>query len=349
MSELNQTGAFDTICDRRGMGNTVARGTVCKKSLTLSNMLMPYPRRINPFAREAEAAVERFAATHGIKLPHFRARSSMSAYLFPNATLERLVTTGKVFALSWFIDEVADAFTLEQRASLANVDHRIAENNLPHLVELAPILQTGVISSPSPTMLERATKEIADDLASAPLYWRERFAGLVGEYLALTVVSKDQQIGSIVSYIPSRLHDSGMLFTCAMAEFASGCFLSDRLYNDPVVWSMIEAVSKVGSLSNDLFSYDRERREQTRFNLLGILLSESPFDEAVDRSIRIINQSIQSFMDARTLIPSEAIGFSVALEAFIAASWYWQMDTTRYRSANSSFKELRVSTSPYLR
>jgi hypothetical protein len=348
MSELNQTGAFDTAYDQRAMGNAVARGTVCKKSLALSNILMPYPRRINPLAREAEAAVERFAATYGIKLPHFKTRSSMSAYLFPNATLERLIPTGKVFALSWFIDEIADAFTPEQRASLANVDYRIAENNLPRLVELGPILQTGVISSPSPTMLERATKEIADDLAGAPLYWRERFARLVSEYLALTVVSKNQQIGSVISYIPFRLHDSGMLFTCALAEFASDCFLPDRVYNNPVVWSMIEAVSKVGSLSNDLFSYDREKLEQTRFNLLEILLSESPFDEAVDRSIRIINQSIQSFMDAKTLIPSSAVGFSVALEAFIAASWYWQIDTTRYRSINSSFKELQALASPYL-
>ena len=348
MSELNQTGMFDTTYDRKAMRNAVAHGTVCKKSLTLSNMLMPYPRRINPFAGEAEAAVERFAAAYRIKLPHFKTRSSMCAYLFPNATLEKLVTTGKIFALSWFIDEIADAFTLEQRASLANVDYRIAENNLPRLVELAPILQTGVIFSPAPTMLERATKEIADDLASAPLYWRERFARLVGEYLALTVVSKDQQISSVVSYIPFRLRDSGMLFTCAMAEFASGCFLPDRVYNNPVVWSMIEAVSKVGSLSNDLFSYDRERREQTRFNLLEILLSESPFEEAVDRSIRIINQSVQSFMDAKALIPNDAVGFSVALEAFIAASWYWQIDTPRYRSIDSSFAELRVSPSPYL-
>ena len=338
----------DETYKRRTRGNNVVYNTAYEKNLTLSDMLVPYPKRMNPFAKEAGAAVERFAATYGIKLSHFKTRSSMNDALFPKVTLERLIVTGKVFALSWFIDEISDATTPEQRASLADVDYRIAENNLSRLVELAPILQTGVIFSSTPTKLEKATKEIADDLAVAPLYWRERFARLVSEYLDLTVVTKDQRIGTITSYIPLRLCDSGMLFTCALAEFASNCYLPDRLYNDPIVWSMIEAVSKAGALSNDLFSYDRERREQTEFNLLEILLSESPFDEAVDRSIRIINQSIQSFMDAKSLIPSDAVGLSVALEAFIAAFWHWQMDTKRYRSIHSPFKELRISTPFYL-
>lgn len=321
--------------------------TPSERALTLSDMLVPYTRAVNPDAQAVEKRVEAFAAQHGIKLPGFEERNSMNAYLYPRAASERLVVTGKILAVSWFIDDMSDRIANSSPTSLhpfAVID-TINRKTLEALVKpLAHILRTGD-RPPSPTHLEQAVLEVARDFAAAnaPDEWRQRFARLFQDYMVITVKSKHWQIADLDTYVEQRIVDSGMLFACALAEFAQGSFLSDALYRHPIVQELTTEISKVGALSNDLFSFQREQRlEGKSFNLLSLLLAQSAsFDQAVHAALSYINESIRRFEAAKAQAPLEARSYATTLAAFIPASWYWQQETARYRSPDSPFPELR--------
>jgi hypothetical protein len=315
--------------------------------LTLSDMLVPYAKAVNPYARVVEKRVEAFAVQHGIKLPGFEERNSMNAYLYPLAAPGRLVVTGKILAVSWFIDDISDRIASSSPAPLqpfAAIDSLNCKA-LEVLVEpLEHILRTG--EQPlSPTPLEQAVLDVACDFAAAdtPDEWRQRFARLFQEYLVTTIKSKHWKITDLDTYVEQRIVDSGMLFACALAEFAQCAFLSDALYMHPIVQELTTEISKVGALSNDLFSFQREQRlEGKSFNLLSVLLAQSAsFDQAVHTALSYINESVHRFEAAKAQTPMEAQAYAATLTAFIPASWYWQQETLRYRSPDSPFPELR--------
>src|SRR5690606_29339833 len=85
----------------------VTRGSMYQKKLrSLSDLEVIGPVQIHPQAEEAERRIEQYCHQLGIRLPHFDEYTTMSSYLFPHASVERLVVIDVLTNLLYYIDDI---------------------------------------------------------------------------------------------------------------------------------------------------------------------------------------------------------------------------------------------------
>src|SRR5439155_18895184 len=130
-------------------------------SLSISRiMVMGEPQR-NLLAPQAEAIMRDFSQKWNVQLPNFEQHCTMSAFLFPTASLERLATVGKFNCLSFYIDDSAAGHTLN-KANEVPTDSLTETLKQGELASLGFIFRTGQLP-PAPTNLQRAWYEVRQE------------------------------------------------------------------------------------------------------------------------------------------------------------------------------------------
>ena len=319
--------------------------------LTLSDIHTIAPIQVNPNAEIAERIIEQLCRDTGIWLPQLEDYTTMSSYLYPKTSTERLIAMGLANNFLFFIDDVYDR-------------HKKQNPNVEQEVYMRKVFDNCINIMLDGT--EPEDDHVVYD-ASFELYrrfsplttraWLKRLLFSLLKHLKSSTYTLDdiieQEQDTVEQYIKLRVLDSGMDPTIDFIEFAWDIHLPDKVLNHPFLQEARARVSRIGALANDLFSYSKEvQAHGSRFNLVPMLMDARglSFDEAVHQSVSLINECINNFMKSEQQIPvwsDEKINHMVrlymeGLRDEIVATWHWQMSTNRYRSPDSPFPELRT-------
>lgn len=161
---------------------------------------------------------------------------------------------------------------------------------------------------------------------------------------------------SIEEYMAHKLINCGMTHTILLLELATGDFLSRELHALPLIHSLKQHCIYVGSLLNEITSYEKEVFQERSGNLLLVVMLKQrcSLREATqyvariaqanaDAVIRLAEQASVEFAghDQQRLLQRYVNGIA----QLSSACWYWQIEgTTRYRSASSPFAELKTAS-----
>jgi hypothetical protein len=324
--------------------------TTIEDCLTLSQHRVLGERQIHPEADEANRQSKELCQRYGIELPYIDEYNTMTAYMFPSTTVERLVATNLWLDYLWYIDDSYDR----------NKNHEFSNNELAirRVFEMSVrILCDGTTPSFDHVLfpVSQAIHEEFSRLAH-PEWLQKRFKFYLLHHLkASTYNTTDLMTNGKVDvqkYMDLREVDSGMYAAIMLIELAFDIFLPDEVMQHPKIQQLIRLCARICTFSNDLFSYEKEViRLNSDFNLLKVLMDsrDLSFDEAVHEAISIVNAYSEEFLCEEQALPDfgndelnrMAKAFVQGLKDHAISAYHWQMSTNRYRSPNSPFPELR--------
>src|SRR5262249_48603923 len=105
--------------------------------------------------------------------------------------------------------------------------------------------------------------------------------------------------GSIQDYISVREHVSGMYPTVDLIEFATDNYLKEE-FNNPIIAKLRQGCARIASLTNDLFSYEKEvitRALPTNEIAFTQRKQKSTLAEAIEDTISVINMETSQFLE----------------------------------------------------
>ena len=318
--------------------------------LSLLDITVLGPVQVNPYCGQSMAATHDICLRYGVGLADMHRYTSMSSYLFPTASPERLVSIDLLNAVLFYIDDVYDrnaAGPLDGHDPLTADVYRnciamFVHGRMPaDKHRLYPIWQElhrrfGALSSA--TYLQRLTQSLSKHFQATGI-----------SNAAFTTPGYE----CVRAYIEARMHDSGMYPTVLLIEFAAAMELDSAVQAHPAIAHATYLTVVVAALLNDLFSYEKEVIQLgSRFNLVDILMNTQhiSFEAAVHRSVRFINRLIANFQAIESDLPvwanpelnQQARVYVNGLRDQIIAAWHWQLSTNRYRSSASPFAALRT-------
>lgn len=316
-------------------------GRASSKRLGLSDVTVVGEARVNPHAESAESISRSICRAWGIEPPNFSGFVTMSAYLFPRASEERLIETILVHNFLFFID---DAFDRHDPRMQRDEAAQRARNQA-----FAEIL-AGERRPAAGDRLQGICGELRERMrALAPESWMRRFARSFAGHV-LGVVHHGDAALDLPTYSHLRVLDSGMKVTIELNELANGRFLDEAVAADPELRRMDLECSLYASHTNDLFSYHKEVVVHgSTFNLVTVMMAEHEcgFDEAVHHAVAFINEHVGLFEEAaarleqRYATDADVLSYVEGVREQAIATWHWQISTPRYRSPDSPFPELR--------
>jgi hypothetical protein len=158
---------------------------------------------------------------------------------------------------------------------------------------------------------------------------------------------------SVEEYAEHKLINCGMNHTVHFLELSINCFLGERHHQIPLIKELKRHCCHVGSLTNEIFSYEKEVFREKTGNLLLVLMLKEQVDleEATRRVAALAQRHGDEFLRLRDRAMEEFSEgdedgrllrrYVSALEMLTAACWTWQLEgTTRYLSPTSPFAEL---------
>lgn len=321
-----------------------------QRLMTLSDLHVIGPERINPHAAEAERRAEVYCQELGIWLPNFHEYNTMSRYLHPDADLERLTAIIVIYNFLYYIDDIHTS----NRSNPDEEDDVLMQSIYRNFI---PILMHGEMPSSRNPLYETCKLIREFILKLAPEAWLQRIVTSLAQHLTTSTYSVQaimvDGVPDLDKYIHLRNFDSGMVSCVELIELEMGIFLSDEVLNDPTIQQLRLCVMRVGALMNDIFSYHKETiLNGQRFNLINVLMEsrDITFDEAASEAINIVNGFSTDFVEYERQVPefdNPDLNYMVSryvrgLRNEMLAIYHWQMSTNRYRSPDSPFPELRV-------
>jgi hypothetical protein len=162
---------------------------------------------------------------------------------------------------------------------------------------------------------------------------------------------------TVEQYAEHKFINSGMLHTIHILELAMGSFLSPSQHKLPLVIELTTRCRRIGSLLNEITSYEKEVFHEKAGNLLLVMMMKQGvslevatrhvigrIQNNVDRVISLLRDAHREFTgdddDSRKMLQ-----YVRGIEMITAACWHWQLNgTTRYKSITSPFAELLIDT-----
>jgi len=153
-----------------------------------------------------------------------------------------------------------------------------------------------------------------------------------------------------------RAANSGMLHSVDEVEFAQNNYMAPGILENQVIKDMQQNVVLVGSLSNDIFSFEKEtiRDGLHHANLVHVAMTTEGLSikEASEKTSAIVRCHMDSFYSSMSEVDNwhlPAVSkYCIGLENFLLGCWPWQLSTKRYCSVSSPFTELLLPKRPQL-
>ncbi len=320
------------------------------KLLTFADLIVPGAKQINPHAEQAHQMTKQLCQKYGISLPHIDEYSTVTAYIFPNSSIERLVTINLWVDLLFFIDDFYDRNINHTYSNETEKYQNILENTLRIICDgYQP--ETEHLFYPVAYELNRRFQELAMPESI------ERFRATILKHLkslqsGINDLFDDRGVMSVTKYMQLREADSGVEIMISMIEVALDILIPNEVLHHPQLQRLTQLTTRFFGFSNDLFSYEKEvLRLGSRFNLIAVLMEaeQLSFAEAVHKTIVLINREAVEFFELESNLPvweeppfNEAARlYATGLKDQIIAAYHWSYSTNRYRSPNSPFPELR--------
>ena len=148
----------------------------------------------------------------------------------------------------------------------------------------------------------------------------------------------------------------GMYPLIYLIEYAHSIYLSQEIINNEGLYikKLQEQCALIGALSNDVFSYTKEKHSD--YNLINAYLvtgEASNYKEAVIKSIQLVNDVHADFkltiqkakQNLKNLVLNEPLileKYLNGLSVIIASSYHWQRITNRYYHSENVFEDMKA-------
>ncbi|MDJ0574497.1 MAG: hypothetical protein QNJ65_04950 [Xenococcaceae cyanobacterium MO_234.B1] len=188
--------------------------------LTLADHIVPGPKQINPQAEKANQITKDLCQKYSISLPHIDEYNTMTAYVYPHTSVDRLVTINLWLDLLFFIDDLYDRSITHQYSNETEKFQNILANTLRIICDgYEP--ETDHLFYPVAHELNRRFNEIEIALPG----WIELFrAGTIKHLKAykygIDDILENNGVISVEKYMKLREADSGMESMISMIEVA---------------------------------------------------------------------------------------------------------------------------------
>ncbi|KAF5660332.1 hypothetical protein FDENT_13749 [Fusarium denticulatum] len=309
--------------------------------------------------------------------------ASMCTYLYPNADDEGIFLVTGFMTVQFINDDIFDSAAILKAIQATPSGQRLARD-LQKLRDTPQRLADGIVCAArimeNPHAYDECRESILD-LETDPFFLgaihelstrmhirgRRINEGRFEVWLAKTcaamkdfgkshaLIYSDATSITVEEYADHKLRNSGIIYTVLFVEMAMGTFLSDKHNATPRIRQIQQHSEKIGSLLNEIFSYEKETFLEDTNNLLDVLVRTEKISlyEAARRVAEMSQRHAQEVKRIRIEIEAEydggsgedtGLGMYVAdMELFGAACWFWQLQgTKRYFSKTSPFAELRL-------
>jgi 5-epi-alpha-selinene synthase len=319
-----------------------------------TRLLLPWPARRNPFARPyARSAADLLIGVGLITddpddrgARRFQGIVVLDPYVYPCASLDRLLVAGTFSQWLFFLDDQYDDHPELGRNPLGvrQIMDRYFET-----------LATGRLP-PSPTSFARFTVYLRRRLeASCPAGWMPRFLRNVQAYLyegSLRTAEHwaQDRVPSTSDYLAIRMHDSAVFPAIDMIEVAAGLRLPREILEHTSIVEMRRLTVRHTAFVNDLFSYQKEVLwSGTPCNLVRVLMhnESASLEEAVFEIVAMVNRDVQRFLELERDLPSFEPAIADEVDAYLTGMKDWMrgnvefsLASQRYRAPDSPFLEL---------
>jgi hypothetical protein len=317
----------------------------------LSDILLIDGKRTNPHAQEAQQKAKEYCKEAGIYLDNFDGYNSMCAFLYPDATAERLTAVIIIMNFLYYVDEVYERHARQQTDRTEDLYLREVFDNCTR------IMLYGIQPTSEHELYKACSLIHKVVIPLSNVEWLQQFIFVTLQHLKATTYTLEDILKTkggdpIQQYMDLRVLDCGMRPTMRLIEFANDFYLPEEIKAHSFIHSVEEPTGNIAGLMNDLFSYEKEVIAfGSRFNLVALLEDYRGlnFEGAVDQAVEIVNRFTRDFLECEKAIPdfgSDEVNKMVqqyvqALHDQINATWQWQISTDRYRSRQSPFPELR--------
>ncbi len=273
----------------------------------------------------------------------YRDHSTMTNYLYVDASMERMVNTLVTYDAFYFLDdffgedtvgeETVDLKTILKLWEGENIAFHHENQKASNLYQAISYIGKVVRDDSSEAFFSKYTKSIKNHLF---------------------YVLGDIPFKTVEEYIEIRLHTSGMLPVLDLMEYANDNYVTNDLESKlPLLGSMKNRCALIGGLSNDLFSYAKEKHSS--YNLINAFLltkEANSYEEAVVKSIDIVNELHFKFEEEMLQMKRYAqqldstnqsiiLKYLKGLEVVISACYHWQLETRRYKHPENIFEDMR--------
>ncbi|MCZ7415383.1 MULTISPECIES: terpene synthase family protein [unclassified Streptomyces] len=320
----------------------------------LPDFYTPYPARLNPHLEEARAHSARWAREMGMLEGSGIWEQSdldahdyglLCAYTHPDCDgpALSLVTDWYVWVF-FFDDHFLECFkrTQDRAGGKAYLDR------LPAFMPMDPAAGT-----PEPTNpVEAGLKDLwARTVPAMSAGWRARFAEntehLLNESLWELSNINIGRVPNPVEYIEMRRKVGGAPWSAGLVEYAAGAEVPDAVADSRPLRVLRDAFSDAVHLRNDLFSYERETRDEGELSN-GVLVLEHflqcSTQDAAEAVNDLLTSRLQQFENtALTELPALCVEYGLPPEQCAAAAAYvkglqdwqsggheWHMRSSRY-------------------
>jgi hypothetical protein len=306
----------------------------------------------------------------------------MCTYLYPNAGDEGIFLATGFMTVQFINDDLFDSAVILKAVQATSSGQRLARD-LQKLRDTPQRMADGIVSAArimeNPNAYEEC-REASSDLETDPfllgaiydLSTRMHIRGrringerfeiwLAKSCAAMTDFGKSHALiyseanMTVEEYADHKLRNSGMIYTVLFVEMTIGTFLSREHNAIPRIRQIQQHSEKIGSLLDEIFSYEKEKFLENTNNLLAALVRTEKIGlyEAAQRVGAMLQRHAQEVKRIRIEIEAEydhGSGEDVGLRTYVAnmelfgaACWFWQLQgTKRYFSKTSPFAELRL-------
>ncbi|KAF5717177.1 hypothetical protein FMUND_5996 [Fusarium mundagurra] len=289
----------------------------------------------------------------------FNETASMCTYLYPNADNEGIFLVTGFMTVQFINNDIFDSAAILKAIEATPSGQRLARD-LQKLRDTPQRLADGIVSAArimeNPDAYQQSRESISD-LETDPFLLgaihelstrirargrrinEERFevwlakssTAMKGFGKSHALIYGEAKNMTVEEYTDHKLRNSGMIYTVLFVEMAMGTFLSEEHNAVPQIRQMQQHSEKIGSLLNEIFSYEKETFLEDTNNLLAVL------------EVKRIRIEIEAECGDDSGEDTGLGTYVVDMELFGAACWFWQLQgTKRYFSKTSPFAELRL-------
>lgn len=309
----------------------------------IPQIFCPFPSMLNPFAKEADQHtadwVHHFDLVRSDKARERfrRARFAMlSSRAFPSAGRFKLCIAAEFNTWLFLLDDKNDESRFGKRDFLEMV-HSFVTMILNNNQVVAPA--EGMPLANSFADLWKRLKKI-----SSPA-WQQRFQQSMIDYMDACLWEVDNRIRhqapSVKDYIEKRPYTGALYADIELIEVLESIYLPDEVRHHESVQQLALACNNVVCWANDLFSFDKERRQGDVHNLVVVLKEERELglQDALAETARMHDEEVRRFISLSENLPSfgtetneELQRYVGVLKAWMRANLDWSFqDTARYR------------------
>ncbi|GAA4957976.1 terpene synthase family protein [Yinghuangia aomiensis] len=332
---------------------------MAQQPFELPDFYMPYPARLNPHVDEARAHTKAWAREMGMlegsgvwtgEDLDAHDYALLCAYTHPDTSGPDLSLVTDWYTWVFFFD---DHFLEVFKRTEDRAGGKAYLDRMPLFMPLDPGAET-----PEPTNpVEAGLKDLwMRTVPSMSAEWRARFAehtaNLLNESLWELSNINAGRIPNPVEYIEMRRKVGGAPWSANLVEFAVGAEVPAAIAESRPLRVLRESFSDAVHLRNDLFSYERETREEGELSN-GVLVLETFFacgtQESADAVNDLLTSRLQQFedtvftelgplfaeygMDAKQA--ADVLAYVKGLQDWQSGGHEWHMRSSRYMNKNA--------------